>query len=62
MPVLHANYGYCFTAHKAQGSEWPWALVVLERSVNLGTEDGLRWCYTALTRAKTMAAVFQGNP
>jgi ATP-dependent exoDNAse (exonuclease V) alpha subunit len=62
MPVLHANYGYCFTAHKAQGSEWPWALVVLERSVNLGTEDGLRWAYTAITRAKTMAAVFQGNP
>jgi hypothetical protein len=30
--------------------------------VNLGTEDGLRWFYTALTRAKTMAAVFQGNP
>jgi ATP-dependent exoDNAse (exonuclease V) alpha subunit len=62
LPFLEANYGYCYTAHKAQGSEWPYALVLLEPSVRLGDEEGRRWAYTAITRAKTMAAVFYGRP
>lgn len=61
-PFLQANYGYCYTAHKAQGSEWPWALVLLEPSVKLGETDGRRWAYTAITRAKQNAAVFYGRP
>jgi len=62
MPILHANYGYCYTAHKAQGSEWPYALVVIEPTVRLNEEDGLRWAYTAITRASKAAAVWWGRP
>lgn len=62
IPLLHCNYGYCYTAHKAQGSEWPFALVVLERTVRLSQEEGLRWAYTAITRAKHLAAVYHGTP
>lgn len=61
LPYLQANYGYCLTAHKAQGSEWPYALVIVEPSVRLNTEEGRRWCYTAVTRAKTLAAVYYGR-
>lgn len=61
IPYLSANYGYCYTAHKSQGSEWPYALVALERSIKLNTEDGRRWAYTAITRAKTAAAVYYGS-
>lgn len=60
-PFLQANYGYCYTAHKSQGSEWPYALVIVEPSVKLDREEGRRWAYTAVTRAKTMAAVFFGK-
>lgn len=62
LPYMEANYGYCYTAHKSQGSEWPYALVILEKGVKLSNEDGRRWAYTAITRAKSMAAVFYGTP
>lgn len=61
LPFLSANYGYCYTAHKAQGSEWPYGLVLLENSVRLREEEGRRWAYTALTRAKFDAAVYMGR-
>lgn len=61
IPYLSANYGYCYTAHKSQGSEWPYALVILEPNIKLNTDEGRRWVYTAITRAKTMAAVFYGR-
>jgi hypothetical protein len=60
-PFLQANFGYCYTAHKSQGSEWPYALVMLEPNVKMNSEDGRRWAYTAVTRAKNMAAVFYGR-
>lgn len=52
VPVLEANYGYTLTTHKSQGSEWNKVLVVVEGSVRLDTEEGHRWLYTAVTRAR----------
>lgn len=54
---LHANLGYCLTAHKAQGSEAPEVLVVLESSIRLGSDEGRRWAYTALTRGQRVASI-----
>jgi exodeoxyribonuclease-5 len=51
-PVISANFGYCLTAHKSQGSETNDVLVCIESSVRLSTEEGRRWLYVALTRAK----------
>jgi len=56
-PVLNVNLGYTLTAHKAQGSEFPEVLVVVEPSIRPHTEEGRRWLYTALTRAKKKAMV-----
>ena len=53
-PLLHANFGYVLTAHKAQGSEWPRVVDFAERGV---LEDA-RWVYTALTRARDHAEVY----
>jgi exodeoxyribonuclease-5 len=49
--VIHASLGYALTCHKAQGSEWPEVLIVLD-GVNTATQDGRRWIYTAVTRSK----------
>jgi len=54
-PFLDANFGYCLTGHKSQGSEWDRVLVIAEPSIRIDTRDGLRWAYTALTRAKEKA-------
>lgn len=59
-PLLHANLGYSLTAHKSQGSEWDDVLVCLESSVKTKFEDGRRWLYTALTRAKKSVRVCIG--
>jgi exodeoxyribonuclease-5 len=56
-PVLNANFGYCLTTHKSQGSDWPEVLVLLEDSIRLHTEDGRKFAYTALTRAKEKVKV-----
>jgi exodeoxyribonuclease-5 len=46
--VVLADFGYCVTAHKAQGSEWERVLVFEE----IFKADPRRWRYTAVTRAK----------
>jgi exodeoxyribonuclease-5 len=46
--VALMDYGYCVTAHKAQGSEWPYVLILEEISSKW---DARRWRYTAATRA-----------
>lgn len=61
-PVLHANLAYAMTCHKSQGSEWDNVLVVVEPSVRLGDEEGRRWLYTAVTRAKEKVLVCLGVP
>lgn len=58
---LHATFGYVYTAHKSQGSQWPGVLVVVEPSVRLDEEDGRRWAYTAVTRAQQTAGIFLGK-
>ena len=49
-PFMQANLGYILTCHKSQGSQWSHGIVVIEPSLRLGTNDGRRWAYTALTR------------
>lgn len=48
--AVHAKYGYAVTCHKAQGGEWPLAFVDFTDR-NRGTDDTVRWLYTATTRA-----------
>ena len=49
--AVRAKFGYAVTCHKAQGGEWPTAIVIFESG---GTHTQmLRWAYTAITRAKT---------
>lgn len=48
--ALRVKFGYAATCHKTQGGEWPSVVVVFE---NQRTDrDGLRWAYTAITRAR----------
>jgi exodeoxyribonuclease-5 len=47
--VVLMDYGYCLTAHKAQGSEWPSVLAIDEVSKKW---DARRWRYTVATRAR----------
>lgn len=48
--ALRVKFGYAVTCHKAQGGEWPSAVVVFERG--RPCLESLRWTYTAITRAK----------
>src|SRR5262249_49968513 len=47
--ILLMDYGYCLTAHKAQGSEWDTVLALEEIA---SAWDARRWRYTVATRAK----------
>jgi exodeoxyribonuclease-5 len=47
--VALMDYGYCLTAHKAQGSEWD-EVLVLEEIKN--SRNPKRWRYMVATRAK----------
>lgn len=55
-PVLHMDYGYCLTVHKAQGSQWDAVAVMNEASVF--REHSQRWLYTAITRAVNKVIIF----
>lgn len=46
------KFGYAITCHKAQGGEWE-AVFVDFSGKNKLNADGIRWSYTALTRAET---------
>jgi len=46
--ITYWDYGYCVTAHKAQGSQWDSVLVKEEMHPNW---EASRWRYTAATRA-----------
>jgi exodeoxyribonuclease-5 len=54
---VQANLGYAITCHKSQGSEWNDVLVCIEPSIRLYEEEGRRWTYTALTRAKNRVRI-----
>jgi len=53
--AMMATYGYCITAHKSQGSEWPSVLVIDE---SWGKER-VNWLYTAVTRAQEEVAIIK---
>jgi exodeoxyribonuclease V alpha subunit len=46
--------GYCLTAHKSQGSEWPVVIIVLDDSWSGKSVMGREWIYTALSRARAL--------
>jgi len=47
--IAVADYGYCITCHKSQGSEWDKVVVIDEQCPRLWNSK--RWRYTAITRA-----------
>lgn len=51
------DFGYAVSVHKAQGSEWPVALLCAERNQHQSDEDYAKWLYTGITRAKRKLAV-----
>jgi ATP-dependent exoDNAse (exonuclease V) alpha subunit len=62
-PIVHANFGYTMTAHKAQGSEWNDVLVAWEPSLRFWgdfRDSSLRWLYTAVTRARERCSICFG--
>lgn len=50
MNAIMVKYGYAITCHKAQGGEWN--TVFVDFSGVVLCKNGLRWIYTAVTRAK----------
>lgn len=57
---LLADFGYCLTTHKSQGSEWDHVAVYDDTS--LGMQHHSRWCYTAATRAKARLTWVHNGP
>lgn len=49
--ALRVKYGYAITCHKAQGGEWKDVFVDFYGRIGF-SNDHLRWCYTAITRAQ----------
>ncbi len=49
--ALKVKFGYAVTCHKSQGGEWDSVFVDYSDRWGL-SDDVLRWCYTATTRAK----------
>lgn len=60
-PHLPVNFGYAYTGHKSQGSQWPFVFVIIEPSIRVNEEEGARWVYTSITRASEMVAIFWGK-
>jgi exodeoxyribonuclease-5 len=46
---IHMDYGYTITAHKSQGSEWDYVIIIDESGVF--RDSKWKWLYTAMTRA-----------
>ncbi len=65
-PFLHPlqlKHGYALTGHKAQGGQWDDVVVLFEPALErLRAEDPqgyLRWCYTAVTRARARLMLYR---
>ena len=54
-PYVLADFAYAITCHKSQGSEWPKVAVVYRDSK---LWDGIRWLYTARTRASEEVRIY----
>lgn len=51
--IVHFNFGYCITAHLAQGSSWKNVMIFDENfGIWQSKETNRRWMYTAITRAE----------
>lgn len=48
--IIQADYGYCITCHKSQGSQWK-NVCVFDES-DYFKEDKWKWLYTAITRSE----------
>lgn len=46
------KYAYAITGHRSQGHEWETVYVDVDSQKNIHSIDGLKWLYTACTRAK----------
>ena len=61
--IAKFDFAYALTVHKAQGSEWPYVLVIDESfcwKARKGQEDKgeeHKWLYTAVTRAQRKVVV-----
>jgi exodeoxyribonuclease-5 len=55
LPEQPFSFGYCITAHKAQGSQWGSVLVIDESFCF--REQQFCWLYTAITRAAQRVVV-----
>ena len=50
---LRAKYGYAVTCHKAQGGEWDYVYLFLDRKMyGMRKPEIFRWWYTAITRTR----------
>lgn len=58
--VVHFDYGYVMSVHKAQGSEWNRVILFEQRSRYWDHNFYTRWLYTAVTRAKDKLLVVTG--
>lgn len=59
--ALHAVFGYAITCHKAQGGEWSNVYLNIPQKLACNTsQEGYRWLYTALTRAKENVYLING--
>ena len=56
--IVFADYGYCITCHKSQGSEWDRILVIDEQC---SAWNSTRWKYTAVTRASKELTYCKSN-
>ncbi len=54
--VCRFEFAYAVTCHKAQGSEYDFVVVFDESRI---FDDGARWLYTAITRAKKRLVILR---
>jgi ATP-dependent exoDNAse (exonuclease V) alpha subunit len=52
--------GYCLTAHKAQGSQFGHAVVVVDMAERPSEDGWRRWIYTSATRAQNKLTIVVG--
>lgn len=55
--VLMAEYAYCLTGHKSQGSQWNHVLIAYDEMWSNNLEQKYKWSYTALTRASVSCSI-----
>ncbi|KGK43260.1 hypothetical protein LH51_01075 [Nitrincola sp. A-D6] len=58
--ALQVKFGYALTCHKAQGGEWDQVIIDIS-GVRMCEDTGLRWLYTAVTRAAQSLCVVEGG-